>query len=95
VVPEYGHNGHLRATHGFDERARLARLAVQRQVAGEQDEIRLARSIREHGGEPLVSGPARVDDSGRCDLDHARTVPLMAILGNHQPWPSSTNCSRR
>jgi hypothetical protein len=57
VVPEYGHNGHLRATHGFDERARLARLAVQRQVAGEQDEIRLARSIREHGGEPLVSGP--------------------------------------
>ena len=81
VISKHCDDRRLELVHGLDERRDLSRLAVQRQVACEQDQIRLAGGVREDCGEALVAGPSRMNVSGRCDFDHTRTVPRNPSLG--------------
>src|SRR5207247_7084404 len=95
VVPEDCGNRNLDSARRVEERIQLAELPVPRQVAGQQDEIRLARGIREHGPEALVPGPACMHVSRGGDLDHNQTVPRNGSWGNHAQWRISTTSSTR
>ena len=75
VVPEHREDGHRDSLHGLGEPPDLGRVAVTCQVAGEEDEVRLAAGVGEHAGEALVSRPACMDVSCGGNLDHSRTVP--------------------
>ena len=94
VVPEDGKNGRLEPLNGLDESAHLLRVAVERQVAGEEDQIGLSPCVREDAYEPLVTRPTGMDVTRCGNPDHRRTVPCGAFAGNTHPWPSSTTCSR-
>jgi hypothetical protein len=95
VIPEDGEDRHVDLTDCLDERSRLAGLAVQRQIACEQDQVSLAAGVGEDSGEALVSRPSRVDVSGCRDLDHNWTVPPNGPRGNHAPWQISTSSWKR
>ena len=94
VIPEHCEDGRVQLLDGLDERGRLVGLAVQRQVAREQDQPGLTRSVREDRGEPLVSRPARVHVPSCRNPDHHCTVPRNGSRGNHASWRNSTICSR-
>ena len=64
VISEHCEDRRLELPHGLDERRGLFGLAVQRQVAREQDQPGLTGGVREDRGEALVTRPARVHVSG-------------------------------
>ena len=81
VVPEHGIQGRDQPAARVGEDGRLLRVAVRRQVAGEEDQVGLVVDRRERCLEPLPMGLARVDVAGGGDLDRA----LRSVHGGHLP----------
>jgi hypothetical protein len=69
VVSEHGVHGHLERPARIGEHGRLLWLAVRGEVAGEQDDVRLALERRERMRDPLAQGLGAVQVAGGGDTD--------------------------
>ena len=74
VVAEHGEDRHLEPSAGRSDHLRLLRLAARRQVAGEQDDVRLSLELRERTLDALAARVGSVDVGCGGNADHGPHV---------------------
>ena len=70
MIAQHCKDRRFEALHGLGEHGSFLRLAVEREIAGEQDQIGLAIRLREELGQPFVARPSRVNVTGCRHPDH-------------------------
>jgi hypothetical protein len=71
VIPEYGNDRHREAARRIGQNLGLLRLAMRRQIACQQDDVRLTLDGHERLHDPRAGRLRCVDVPGGGNLDHA------------------------
>jgi hypothetical protein len=90
VVAEHGEDRDVEKTACSGERFRLLRLAARRQVAGEQDDVRLAFELGEAALDALATRVGRVDIGSGSNPYHGASCCASGQNGNDPAMPEPT-----